>query len=367
MDPLLQKIIWVAFVAAVAALLLFLVRKGFNRLAKRDSWYGQDHTSTFNSLRRVFSVFILLIAVLLVSYVFFEKKVYVYLNENLLKVIYLSIIIPGTLVFSIGSKLVFDRMQARDGSDATTYKFMRYLAVAMIYFIGIFLASFAFPKLQAFATSALAGAGIMAVVIGFASQEAISNIIGGIFIVLYKPFRIGHVVKLSENLVGEVEDITLRHTVIKNYQNKRIIVPNAMMNKERLVNYDLGEKRTCSWVEVGISYSSSIEKAKELVREECMKHPALLDTRTALAKANGDPVVIVRVISLDDSAVTIRAWTWAKDYPTAFVMKCELLESIKLRFDAEGIEIPFPHRTVYLKREEGTTNIQLKSMVLSTG
>ena len=52
MDPLLKNIIWVAFVAAVAALLLFLVRKGFNRLAERGQWYGQDHASTFNSLRR---------------------------------------------------------------------------------------------------------------------------------------------------------------------------------------------------------------------------------------------------------------------------------------------------------------------------
>ncbi|MBK6411272.1 MAG: mechanosensitive ion channel family protein [Flavobacteriales bacterium] len=363
MDPLLKNIIWVAFVAAVAALLLFLVRKGFNRLAERGQWYGQDHASTFNSLRRVFSVCILLIAALLVSYVFFEKKVYVYLNENLMKVIYLSIIIPGTLIFSIGSKLVFDRMRMRSGSDATTYKFMRYLVVAGIYILGIFLASFAFPDLQRFATSAMAGAGIMAVVIGFASQEAISNIIGGMFIVIYKPFRIGHVVKLSKDLVGEVEDITLRHTVIKNYQNKRIVVPNAIMNKERLVNYDLGEKRTCSWVEVGISYGSSIERAKELVRQECMTHPSLLDTRTPLAKANNDPVVIVRVIGLNDSAVTLRAWTWAKDYPTAFVMRCELYESIKLRFDAEGIEIPFPHRTVYVKHQTGGPVPELHAMI----
>ena len=70
--------------------------------------------------------------------------------------------------------------------------------------------------------------------------------------------------------------------------------------------------------------------------------PNLIDDRTPMAIANGDPKVIIRVIGLGDSAVTLRAWAWARDFPSAFVMKCELLESIKKRFDAEGVEIPFP-------------------------
>lgn len=83
-----------------------------------------------------------------------------------------------------------------------------------------------------------------------------------------------------------------------------------------------------------------------------MAHPNLIDNRTSVQIANGDPKVIVRVIGLNDSEVTLRAWAWAWDFPSAFIMKCDLYESIKKRFDAEGVEIPFPHRTLVFKKEQ---------------
>ena len=76
-----------------------------------------------------------------------------------------------------------------------------------------------------------------------------------------------------------------------------------------------------------------------------------MDNRTPIQIANGDPKVLVRVIGLNDSDVKIRAWAWAADFPAAFVMKCEVLEAVKKRFDIEGIEIPFPHRTLVFKNQ----------------
>jgi len=72
----------------------------------------------------------------------------------------------------------------------------------------------------------LAGAGILAVAVGFASQAALSNIISGVFVVIFKPFRVGDRLKINE-LTGVVEDITLRHTVIRDLENKRIIIPKC--------------------------------------------------------------------------------------------------------------------------------------------
>ena len=105
-------------------------------------------------------------------------------------------------------------------------------------------------------------------VIGIASQEALANIIGGIFIISFKPFRVGNVIKITDTLVGTVTDITLRHTVIRNYQNKMIVIPNAIINKEKVTNYDLEEKKICQWIEVGISYNSDIDLAKRIMKEE---------------------------------------------------------------------------------------------------
>ncbi len=165
-------------------------------------------------------------------------------------------------------------------------------------------------------------------------------------------FKIGDIIKLDETMVGKVTDITLRHTIIRNYENKMIVIPNSVINKEKLINYDLGERMCCQWIEVGISYGSNIDTAKHIMREECEDHPNLLDNRSELDKYNNVKKVIIRVVKLDESAVTLRAWAWAANFEDAFQMKCDLYESIKKRFDKEGIEIPFPHRTMVFKQEQ---------------
>ena len=83
------------------------------------------------------------------------------------------------------------------------------------------------PSLKNLGTALFAGAGVMAAVKGFASQAAFSNIISGVFVILFKPFRVGDIVQLTNGLKGKVTDITFRHTVIKDYENRRIIIPNS--------------------------------------------------------------------------------------------------------------------------------------------
>jgi len=206
--------------------------------------------------------------------------------------------------------------------------------------------------MRSFAATALGGAGVVAVVAGVASQEALSNLVGGLFIIAFKPFKLGDIIKVDETMVGTVTDITLRHTIIRNYENKMIVIPNAIINKEKLVNYDLGERMCCQWIEIGISYDSDIDLAKHIMREECEDHPNLIDNRSELDKYNKEKKVNVRVIELGDSAITVRAWAWASSFSEAFVMKCDLYESIKKRFDKEGISIPFPHRTLVFQQKQ---------------
>ncbi len=164
-------------------------------------------------------------------------------------------------------------------------------------------------------------------------------------------------------MVGTVTDITLRHTVLRNFENKMIVIPNSILNKEKLINYDLGDRRCCEWIEIGISYDSDIDLAKHIMREECEQHPNLIDHRSELDLYNQVPKVLVRVTNLGESSVTIRAWAWAMSFSEAFVMKCELYESIKKRFDKEGIEIPFPHRTLVFKENKSVLLWMIWSMI----
>src|SRR5690606_10317207 len=134
-----------------------------------------------------------------------------------------------------------------------------------------------------------------------------------------------------------VMDITLRHTVIRNSENKMIVIPNAIINKEKLINYNLGDLKCCEHIEIGISYDSDIDMAKRIMREECENHPLIYDNRSRSDKMGDKPIVRTALIQLGDSSMTIRAWAWTKDYGDSFNLRCEVLERIKYRFDQEGI------------------------------
>lgn len=270
-------------------------------------------------------------------------------NSYVRMVVALSIMLL-TILFKMLFVKVFNRfiskMSGEVHNDPTNYKFLRHAIVALIYIVGFSAAVYSVPSLRTIAGSMLAGAGILAVAIGFASQEAFSNIISGVFIIVFKPFRVNDRVQVKETIAGMVEDITLRHTVIKNFENRRVIIPNSVMGREILVNSDIIEEKICKILELGIGYGANLKRAKELIREEAMKHPSFVDNRTDEQKTNNDPAVTIRVVAWANSSINLKVWIWAKDSPSAFVMGCDLLESIKERFDAEGIEIPFPYQNV---------------------
>ena len=178
-----------------------------------------------------------------------------------------------------------NKLEQNQNLDKTNYYFLRYIIIALIYSIGFTLAIYSIPALRAIGATLLAGAGVLALAVSFASQQALSNIVSGLFIVLFKPFKIkDRVILKSKDLEGIIEDITLRHTVIKNYENKRIIVPNAIISNEVIINADYIDTKVCRHLVFGISYDSSIEKARKIIQEEASKHPLIVDNRTKLDK-----------------------------------------------------------------------------------
>lgn len=264
----------------------------------------------------------------------------------------LIIIITTFVVGLIFNRSYFSLIKRRSHylqNDPTKYNFIGHFITAVIYIVGFSLAVISVPQLKSLATSLLAGASILALGVTLASQQALSNIVSGIFIVIFKPFRVNDRIIVRDNMQGIVEDITLRHTVIRNFENRRIVIPNSVISNEALTNSDLGDEKICRFLEMGISYDSDIDLAKKIMFEEVRNHPDYFDVRTNEDIRNGNPEVSVRVLSMGDSSVNLRAWVWAENSAKSFGMHCDLLESIKKRFDREGIEIPFPHRTLVQK------------------
>src|SRR5690606_32253809 len=121
------------------------------------------------------------------------------------------------------------------------------------------------------------------------------------------------------------------------------------ISDEVIVNSSIGDEATCEFVEVGISYESDLDKAMAAMRAECESHPHCIDKRNKEEAKAGMPKVQVRLIRIDDSSLVLRAYVWARDPVTGRQMHYELNRAVKLRFDREGIDIPYPQRTVNLK------------------
>jgi small conductance mechanosensitive channel len=233
--------------------------------------------------------------------------------------------------------------------DPTKYNFLKNAVEFIIYIAALIIIFNSIPKLRAYGTALFAGAGVLAAIVGFASQSAFSNIVSGVFIVIFRPFRVGDRVKVGQLYSGDVQDITLRHTVIKDFENRRIVIPNSVINNETIINSTLAEENICMFIELGISFESDIDKSLKIMEEECLKHPLSQDNRTYEETARGDSKVQVRLLNITETAIQLRAYVWAANPSTGFDMKCDLLKTIKQRFDREGVSLAFPQRVIYIR------------------
>ena len=258
----------------------------------------------------------------------------------------IAVVIDRVVAFLI--QRYIDKATAKLKVDPTNYKFFRHLFRLLIFVAATLAIFILIPELHQFGLTLSAGAGVLTVVLGFAGQQALSNIVGGVFIVIYKPLRVGDLVQIG-NFAGTVEDINLRHTTIRNFENRRIVIPNAVISSETILNSNLVEDQTCVFLEMGISYDSDVDLAMEIMRKEVLAHPNFIDHRSPEEIEQGNHPVVVRLVSLGDSSVNLRAYLWANSPGDGFVAKCDLLKSIKANWEAHGIEIPFPYRTLVIK------------------
>ena len=264
-------------------------------------------------------------------------------------VIIIALTICFALVFKYVSKKKINALVATKHIDPTSYTFATKLITAIIFIIGISFALIQIPEMKTLGHSLLAGAGILSLVAGLASQQALSNIMSGFLIVIFKPFKINDRITFNQTYTGTVEEINLRQVVLRDFENNRIVVPNSVISANVIVNTNLNDTRICKMIEIGIGYNSDIGQALKIMEEEVLKHPLHIDNRTAEDKENNVPEVISRVTALGNSSITLKVWAYSDNASNGFIMYCDLLRSIKERFDKENIEIPYNYQNVIIK------------------
>lgn len=263
------------------------------------------------------------------------------------------IIFVATIIIAIVFRKVYQRFIKNSSgimqNDPTNYKFVGHVLTAMIYIVGISWAIYEIPQMRQIAKSLLAGAGILAVAAGFASQHALSNIISGLFIVIFKPFRVNDRLFLRDTMQGIVEDITLRHTVIRDFENRRIIIPNTVISDEIIVNFDFVADKIVRKIQFNVAMDSDIDLVKSIIREEVEKHPLFIDNRKPEDIKKENPKVPIRVVGFTNFGITIRAYTWTRNASEAFEISCDLMESIKKEFDKQGVAMAVANKDISIQ------------------
>lgn len=276
-------------------------------------------------------------------------------------IVQILIIIAVTVVLTTVVRILMNRFIVRSSTylkiDRTRINFFRNAINWLIYVFAIIAIIHSIPPLRSVSTTLLTGAGILAAVIGFASQQAVSNIISGVFVVLSRPFRVGDVIRIGKDasvvndLVGTVEDITLRHTVIRDFQNRRIIIPNSVINSETIINNNIVDERSRRYFHIAIAYYADINKAIAIIQDEVKNHPYYIDGRTYEEKRLAEPEVPVNVVRLLDHGLQLRANVWSPNFDLGWELYCHLNKRIVERFNEEGIEIAYPHHVLIQKEK----------------
>lgn len=228
--------------------------------------------------------------------------------------------------------------------DPTRYNFFKNAVDFIVYLIAAIVIFRSIPSFRAVGTTLLTGAGVLAAIVGFASQSAFSNIISGFFLVIFKPFSVGDRVKIGQLYTGDIEDITLRHTIIKDFENRRIVIPNSVISNETIINSTLTDEKICVFLDIPVAFTTNLDRAMDIIQQESFKHPHCIDNRTPEELTKGEQPVMVRVITYADFGIQLRGYVWASNPTNAFDLKCDVLKSIQDRFQKEHIEFGYPGR-----------------------
>lgn len=269
-----------------------------------------------------------------------------YIDEYLPGVVAFGLrVLMALVVFFIGSRLIrllrriVRRSMERAGADVGVIQFIDSLLKALLYFVLVMLIASGFGVDT---TSVVALAGSAGLAAGLALQGSLANFAGGVLLLAVKPFKVGDYI-IQGDLEGTVSEIQMIYTCLLTPDNRKVVIPNGKLADNSLINVTAQEKRRLD-IDVGISYTADLKKAKETGME-------LLEREERVLKEEERLTV---VSELADSAVILKLRFWVKpeDY---WNVKWDMTEAVKLAFDAEGIEIPFNQVDVHIRKGQDSS------------
>ena len=250
---------------------------------------------------------------------------------SFLFILFISWILARSLSGMAYRALMLTRNQSKLLTD-----FLVSMTFRIVMIIGII---FALSALEVDMGPLLAMIGAAGFVVAFALQSTLSNFASGIMIMIYRPFDVGHVVEIA-GINGTVSSLNLVSTTITTFDNKRMIVPNNEIWGNTITNASASQERRVDMV-FGIGYGDDIDHAMQVLEEIVSEHPLTLDV----------PKAVIQLHELADSSVNFicRPWVKSADYWTVY---WDITRNVKVRFDAEGLSIPYPQQDLHIYQEQ---------------
>lgn len=267
-----------------------------------------------------------------------------YLDKFISIVVIVAIIV---VVNRVLDELINRTIRRKRKKNVTTLlMFIKRIKKLILYSLMVLLCLEQFDAFHKFSITVLSGLGIGSVVLGLAAQESMKNFFGSLALVIGDAYEVGDFIECSmQGVSGTVEDITMRHTIIRTINNRRVIIPNCQMNSYIIENFNYKDNENVKLVDYSISYEADIDKAISIIKDEMKK--LYRPSKKGINKDVEFPKI--RVASWNDSSISLRAWVWGKDNSDVYDNMYKLNYVIKKRFDEENIEIPYPHVVVTKK------------------
>jgi len=343
MDMNLQKMIIPAVTTLLSASLLFIVRGITFRVLHK--WAKKTETDIDDIIIKAFRTPSLYWCIAIGLYIGvvvsdIQEKYVFYLSKTIHVIVILSITVAAANL----SEKIFSSFIQRSNLPIPATGLVYGVLKGVIFVLGFLII---LSVLEISITPFITALGVGGLAVALALQDTLANLFAGIHILIEKTIRVGDFIRLETGQEGYVEDITWRTTRVKMLPNNIVVIPNSKLAQSIVTNYYLPEKRMSLSIPIGVSYSSDPEKVEKILVEEAKK---------AVGEIPGlikDPEPFVRFIpGFGESSLDFTLICQVREFVDQYLVQHELRKKIFKRFKKEGIEIPFPQRTVHLKGEK---------------
>jgi small-conductance mechanosensitive channel len=330
-----DTLIGAGFLALVMGLLAWLVGEALRLLVlrvleKHEDKVDQPGVALVGQLARV-GVWLFT----LLSYVNFVPKVQKWLNPDTLLGALFYAVVAAVVAWLVGRalRLSVHRVLEKRGEsvDQTAVRFLGQLAWVGVWVMAFVTYAHSIPSLRAMGRTWLTSVGLASVVVGLAAQNTLGNLIAGVSLVLYRPFKIGDHLQVTApggQETGVVESINLGYTVLRTTDERRLLIPNSVMASQTCVNLTLPSQRAACVVTLTLQHDADPDQARAILLDAARRNPSTL----------GLPVC--RITNLSRSGVTLTLTAWTANSLFVPDMKSDILEAAKKQFDLAGIKLP---------------------------